>query len=113
MCIRDRTYTDLNHIIASSMIGLTCSLRFPGQLNCDLRKMATNLIPFPRMHFLTNSIAPLTSRFSKVYRKFNVKDLINQVLSKNNSTCSAEYSCLLYTSPSPRDLSTSRMPSSA
>ena len=24
-----------------------------------------------------------------------------------------EYSCLLYTSPSPRDLSTSRMPSSA
>ena len=28
-------------------------------------------------------------------------------------TCVNDYSCLLYTSPSPRDLSTSRMPSSA
>ena len=27
--------------------------------------------------------------------------------------CEVNYSCLLYTSPSPRDLSTSRMPSSA
>ena len=29
------------------------------------------------------------------------------------SVCACHYSCLLYTSPSPRDLSTSRMPSSA
>ena len=29
------------------------------------------------------------------------------------ATCSAAAACLLYTSPSPRDLSTSRMPSSA
>ena len=31
----------------------------------------------------------------------------------NNSYGGTTYSCLLYTSPSPRDLSTSRMPSSA
>ena len=30
-----------------------------------------------------------------------------------NDLCPADYLCLLYTSPSPRDLSTSRMPSSA
>ena len=30
-----------------------------------------------------------------------------------NLGCYSEQSCLLYTSPSPRDLSTSRMPSSA
>ena len=29
--------------------GVTCCLRFPGQLNADLRKLATNLIPFPRL----------------------------------------------------------------
>merc|ERR1711861_122326 len=29
----------------------TCCLRFPGQLNCDLRKLAVNMIPFPRLHF--------------------------------------------------------------
>ena len=31
----------------------------------------------------------------------------------NETINSMDYSCLLYTSPSPRDLSTSRMPSSA
>ena len=31
--------------------GITCCLRFPGQLNSDLRKLAVNLIPFPRLHF--------------------------------------------------------------
>ena len=33
------------------MSGVTCCLRFPGQLNADLRKLAVNLIPFPRLHF--------------------------------------------------------------
>ena len=36
----------------------------------------------------------------------------SEEIAKNNS-CLLVYSCLLYTSPSPRDLSTSRMPSSA
>ena len=45
------TYGDLNHLVSACMSGVTCSLRFPGQLNCDLRKLAVNLIPFPRLHF--------------------------------------------------------------
>ena len=32
---------------------------------------------------------------------------------KTNKDCAWYYACLLYTSPSPRDLSTSRMPASA
>ncbi|RRT72882.1 hypothetical protein BHE74_00018128 [Ensete ventricosum] len=42
---------DLNHLISTTMSGVTCCLRFPGQLNSDLRKLAVNLIPFPRLHF--------------------------------------------------------------
>jgi hypothetical protein len=41
------TYGDLNHLVSAAMCGTTCSLRFPGQLNCDLRKLAVNMIPFP------------------------------------------------------------------
>ncbi|KAL9682595.1 hypothetical protein QQ045_014397 [Rhodiola kirilowii] len=37
------------------MSGVTCCLRFPGQLNSDLRKLAVNLIPFPRLHFFMMS----------------------------------------------------------
>ncbi|KAI5055151.1 hypothetical protein GOP47_0030296 [Adiantum capillus-veneris] len=48
------TFGDLNHLISATMSGVTCCLRFPGQLNSDLRKLAVNLIPFPRLHFFMN-----------------------------------------------------------
>ena len=41
------TYGDLNHLVSAALSGVTCCLRFPGQLNSDLRKLAVNLIPFP------------------------------------------------------------------
>ncbi len=45
------TYGDLNHLVSAAISGVTTCLRFPGQLNCDLRKIAVNLIPFPRLHW--------------------------------------------------------------
>ncbi|XP_010178052.1 PREDICTED: tubulin beta-4 chain-like, partial [Mesitornis unicolor] len=45
------TYGDLNHLVSATMSGVTTSLRFPGQLNADLRKLAVNMVPFPRLHF--------------------------------------------------------------
>merc|ERR1712032_1605152 len=56
------TYGDLNHLVSAAMSGVTTCLRFPGQLNCDLRKIAVNLIPSPRLHFFMTGFAPLTSR---------------------------------------------------
>ena len=45
---------------------------------------------------------------------FNYKTYPNLInFFKDNSIAIEESNCLLYTSPSPRDLSTSRMPSSA
>ena len=46
----------------------------------------------------------------KIYNKALTADEISEIY---NSSFSPVESCLLYTSPSPRDLSTSRMPSSA
>ena len=69
------TFGDLNHLISTSMAGITCSLRFPGQLNGDLRKLATNLVPFPRLHFYMTGFAPLTSRSNMQYRCLSVADL--------------------------------------
>lgn len=64
------TFGDLNHLISAVMSGITCCLRFPGQLNSDLRKLAVNLIPFPRLHFFMVGFTPLTSRGSQQYRYF-------------------------------------------
>ena len=41
------------------------------------------------------------------------KDGVDNYLSQVETVASLKRACLLYTSPSPRDLSTSRMPSSA
>ncbi|TGZ53169.1 Tubulin beta chain [Temnothorax longispinosus] len=37
------TYGDLNHLVSATMSGVTTCLRFPGQLNADLRKLAVNM----------------------------------------------------------------------
>ena len=56
----------------------------------------------------------LVPRMSQVDHKSSAKVLLRQKNFKAAIKLSEQYdSCLLYTSPSPRDLSTSRMPSSA
>jgi hypothetical protein len=75
------TFGDLNHLISAVMSGVTCCLRFPGQLNADLRKLAVNLIPFPRLHFFMVGFAPLTSRGSQQYRALTVPELTQQMVS--------------------------------
>merc|ERR1712227_374939 len=53
------TYSELNGLVAQAACGITASLRFPGKLNGDLRKLGVNLVPFPRLHFFLVSQAPL------------------------------------------------------
>ena len=55
-------------------------------------------------YFLIQSIIP------NVATKDDIRELRNEI---NNLRNEIYRNCLLYTSPSPRDLSTSRMPSSA
>jgi len=73
------TFGDLNHLISAVMSGITCCLRFPGQLNADLRKLAVNLVPFPRLHFFMVGFAPLTSRGAQQYRALSVPEITAQM----------------------------------
>ena len=134
------TFGDLNHLISAVMSGVTCCLRFPGQLNAgaapdtmpatqtawqgrwlasrprtacvrvlsclntsaapvtchtnicalcvaDLRKLAVNLIPFPRLHFFMVGFTPLTSRGSQQYRALSVPELTQQMWDAKNMMC--------------------------
>ncbi|KAK1365974.1 Tubulin beta chain [Heracleum sosnowskyi] len=84
------SFGDLNHLISATMSGVTCCLRFPGQLNSDLRKLAVNLIPFPRLHFFMVGFAPLTSRGSQQYRTLTVPELTQQMWDSKNMMCAAD-----------------------
>lgn len=84
------TYGDLNHLISAAICGITCSLRFPGQLNCDLRKLAVNMVPFPRLHFYMVGFSPLTSRGSQQYRTLSVPELTQQSFEARNMMVAAD-----------------------
>eukprot|EP00172_Hildenbrandia_rubra_P000971 Plantae.Rhodophyta-Hildenbrandia_rubra.ctg15606.p1 GENE.Plantae.Rhodophyta-Hildenbrandia_rubra.ctg15606~~Plantae.Rhodophyta-Hildenbrandia_rubra.ctg15606.p1 ORF type:complete len:449 (+),score=60.90 Plantae.Rhodophyta-Hildenbrandia_rubra.ctg15606:236-1582(+) len=77
-------FGDLNKLVANVMSGITCSLRFPGQLNSDLRKLAVNLIPFPRLHFFLIGYAPLQSQSTEKYKAMSVPELTQQMFDASN-----------------------------
>ncbi|KAL7746051.1 Tubulin beta chain (Beta tubulin) [Sorochytrium milnesiophthora] len=78
------SYGDLNHLVSAVMSGITTCLRFPGQLNADMRKLAVNMIPFPRLHFFMCGFAPLTARGSQQYRSLTVPELTQQMFDTKN-----------------------------
>eukprot|EP00826_Nyctotherus_ovalis_P051802 TRINITY_DN6493_c0_g1_i2.p1 TRINITY_DN6493_c0_g1~~TRINITY_DN6493_c0_g1_i2.p1 ORF type:complete len:244 (+),score=2.62 TRINITY_DN6493_c0_g1_i2:86-817(+) len=114
MCIRDRynicfrklklttpTYRDLNYLISMVMGGITCSLRFPGRLNTNLRSLSINLVPFPRLHFFTIGFSPMrnyASAHSKsvYYRPLTVPELSSEMFDSKSTMCAANPKCGLY-----------------
>ena len=69
------SYGDLNHLVSSVISDVTCSIRFPSLLNADLRQLAVNLTPFPRLHFFMIGFAPITSRGTSQYRLLTVPEM--------------------------------------
>lgn len=65
--------------VSVTMSGVTTCLRFPGQLNADLRKLAVNMVPFPRLHFFMPGFAPLSAKGAQAYRALTVAELTQQV----------------------------------
>lgn len=48
-------------MVAQLISSLTTSLRFDGALNVDLNEFQTNLVPYPRIHFMACSYSPIIS----------------------------------------------------
>eukprot|EP00829_Urostomides_striatus_P017611 TRINITY_DN613_c0_g1_i5.p2 TRINITY_DN613_c0_g1~~TRINITY_DN613_c0_g1_i5.p2 ORF type:complete len:113 (-),score=11.69 TRINITY_DN613_c0_g1_i5:11-349(-) len=112
MCIRDRIQSSFHFFHYNSKIGRYCT--------CLLQQAHITQLPFEQWFYL----CPLLSHINKTpwsvlqdgtvvhFARYS-KVLINFFQSLKLTYHSLSTSCLLYTSPSPRDLSTSRMPSSA
>lgn len=84
------SYADLNHLVSAAMAGVTTCIRFPGQLNADLRKIYVNMVPFPRLHFFIPGFAPLTSRGMQAYRAVTIPDLVRQLFDAKNMMCACD-----------------------
>jgi tubulin beta len=73
------TYEDINSVVSLIMSGTTCSLRFPGQLNADLRKLLVNLVPWPRLHFFLCGFGPLLPRTGPSHPPTTVRELLEEL----------------------------------
>ncbi|KAH7884792.1 beta-tubulin [Phlebopus sp. FC_14] len=82
--IKSPHFDDLNQLISKVMCGVSTSLRFPGQLNGDLRKLGMNLIPFPRLHFLMPSFAPFYDPKARAFQKLSVPELTSALFDRRN-----------------------------
>jgi tubulin beta len=79
------SYANLNSLVSNVMAGVTSSLRFSGQLNADLRKLAVNLTPFPRLHFFSVGYAPIVEDHADthIYHSMSLAELTAQCFQSN------------------------------
>jgi len=81
--LRKVQYSHLNKLCAKSISCMTAALRFEGDLNVDMNEFQTNLVPFPRLHFMTSSYAPLAGT-AKKDANVSVWDMIQEVFKPAN-----------------------------
>merc|ERR1719412_2626406 len=75
---------DLNEIIAKVVSSMTAALRFDGELNVDLGEFQTNLVPFPRLHFMTTSLAPVVAKTKSSHEAQTVREITDHVFQPAN-----------------------------
>merc|ERR1712130_1040666 len=71
-------------IIAKVISSMTASLRFDGELNVDLGEFQTNLVPFPRLHFMTTALAPVISKKKAQHEAQTIREITDHVFQPQN-----------------------------
>ncbi|EGZ11435.1 hypothetical protein PHYSODRAFT_338144 [Phytophthora sojae] len=97
------TYTNLNRLIAQVISSLTTSPRFDGSLNVDITEFQTNLVPYPRIHFMLSSYAPVISAEKAFHESLSVAEITNSAFEPTSmmAKCDPRHgkymaTCLMY-----------------
>jgi len=97
------TYNNLNRLVAQVISSLTASLRFSGALNMDISEFQTNLVPFPRIHFMLSSYAPVISKAKYGHESLTVAEITQSAFEKDSmmAECDPRHGkymacCLMY-----------------
>jgi len=84
LSIKRPSYTNLNNIICKVVSSMTAAIRFDGELNVDMNEFQTNLVPFPRLHFMTTSLAPVIAKAKADHEAHDCKRITDDCLQFKN-----------------------------
>jgi len=70
------TYKSINSLISQVVSTLTASIRFEGSLNVDINEFQTNLVPYPRIHFMATSLAPISPAATAGHETGTVQEIM-------------------------------------
>merc|ERR1712165_552868 len=82
--IKRPSYDTLNRMIAKAVSSMTASLRFAGELNVDLNEFQTNLVPFPRLHFMITAMSPVTTEKKKETARNDIQGITESCFAAQN-----------------------------
>merc|ERR1711963_657966 len=78
------TYDHLNKVCAKSISCMTSALRFKGDLNVDMNEFQTNLVPYPRLHFMTTALSPIIPKTKKDQTANAIKEITTDCFKPEN-----------------------------
>ncbi|XP_076761589.1 tubulin epsilon chain [Xylocopa sonorina] len=87
--IRCKPFQDMNSIVANMLLHLTSGSRFPGSLNMDMNEIAGNLVAYPKLHYVFNSVSPLALTAPIMYSTQGRKlldEIFTNAWSRNNQS---------------------------
>lgn len=102
--LHNTTHHDPNLLASVAMSTATCSIRFPNLLNNTLRKLATNLVPYPRLHFSVLGVSPVVPSecnpppaFDYTQEMFDAKNMLCDIDPRSGKylAATAVYRCRL------------------
>ncbi|XP_066996275.2 tubulin epsilon chain isoform X1 [Anabrus simplex] len=82
-----KPFDDMNTVVVNMLLHLTSGSRFPGTLNVDMNEVATNLVPFPGLQYISSSLSPLSSAAMLSLppgRSMKSDEMFNGVWSRDN-----------------------------
>jgi tubulin alpha len=82
--IKRPSYDNLNRLITKTISSMTASLRFEGELNVDLNEFQTNLVPFPRLHFMITAMSPVVTQKKMETQRTDVQTITESCFAPSN-----------------------------
>ncbi|KAG6580075.1 tubulin epsilon chain-like [Phytophthora cinnamomi] len=89
-------FGEMNNIVARLLTNLTSSMRFEGSLNVDLNEITTNLVPFPKLHFLLSSMSPVFATSDPRQQPRRLNQMFSEAFQKDHQLIRANPRASVY-----------------